>query len=225
MDSFSFFVISGFFFAFYRVHIDAAQAGIFRKDVAVFFALGTLGGVWGVEYLSFLQFNEFYSSGNLSSAGHLTWYGSFLGGTFLVLLGRRFYFNKTLKLANLFAPNIAAGYGIGRLGCWLSKDGCLGIPCTSTIPAIFCVRTDFGMLINTPLFESLWNIILFFTLKRLQIKYRLASFLLLHSLGRFTVEFIRTNPKVFHSFSFAQIFSMILIIAGLLLLRRSRFIS
>ena len=66
--------------------------------------------------------------GSLFSFSGLTFLGGLIVGTFAVL-----YYAKKNNIQSLFlldaaAPALPIGYGVGRLGCQVSGDGCWGIP-------------------------------------------------------------------------------------------------
>jgi phosphatidylglycerol---prolipoprotein diacylglyceryl transferase len=64
---------------------------------------------------------------SLLSFSGLTFFGGLIGGTTAVVLYARKYKFDLLQLIDSGAPAVAMGYGIGRLGCQFSGDGCWGV--------------------------------------------------------------------------------------------------
>lgn len=120
----------------------------------------------------------------------------FIGGTLAVLYIKRKVKIKDRK-GNLFAPAIAIGVAIGRIGCFL-RGCCYGIP--TNLP--WGVNFGDGILrYPTQLFESGFMLILFFYLmyKRPKAKpgYLFYLFMNLYFTFRFFEEFIRAGDRFF----------------------------
>ncbi len=147
-----------------------------------------------------------------------------------------------LTLADLAAPSLALAYGIGRIGCHLAGDGDYGIPTNlpwgtnyenGTVPPSVAFRgteiaksfpggvvPDNTLVHPTPIYEFLLMVIIFFILWKLRKKEwpdgKLFSvYLILAGLERFSIEFIRINPRILFGLSEAQIVAALLIISGL----------
>jgi phosphatidylglycerol:prolipoprotein diacylglycerol transferase len=159
---------------------------------------------------------ELFSASFLTSAGDF--YGGFIGGVVGALLF--FALNKSLSfwpLADLCAPAIALGQGIGRIGCLMAGDD-YGSP--SNLPwAIAFTDPDAtsigGAPLNVPLhpvqlYESLFCFALFAFLVRLargktfdgQI---LIAYSVVYAVGRFLIEYVRGD--VDRGFVFGNMFS------------------
>jgi phosphatidylglycerol:prolipoprotein diacylglycerol transferase len=121
------------------------------------------------------------------------------------------YMRKThlplLKTADVFAPAIALGHGIGRLGCF-AAGCCWGVPCdrpwavTFTSPAAnHLVGVPLGVPLHpTQLYEALAEFAIFGLLYRRIARPRpagsiIALYLMLYSAVRFTVEFYRYHEQ------------------------------
>lgn len=147
-----------------------------------------------------------------------------------------------LTLADMAAPPLALAYGIGRIGCHLAGDGDYGIPTNlpwgtnyenGTVPPSIAFRgteiaksfpggvvPDNTLVHPTPIYEFLLMVIIFFILWKLRKKEwpdgKLFSvYLILAGLERFSIEFIRINPRILFGLSEAQIVAVLLIISGL----------
>jgi phosphatidylglycerol:prolipoprotein diacylglycerol transferase len=139
-----------------------------------------------------------------------------------------------LRTLDLAAPAAAIGYGIGRIGCFLSGDGCYGIPITTLHYLSFSFR-PWGMsfpkglepvfvpVYPTPLYELAAGLLIGGWLWwRLGKSHRtgaiLGQYLLLSGTARFLVEFIRRNPKVLWGLSNAQLASAGTVVVGIILI-------
>ncbi len=165
----------------------------------------------------------------LSSAG-FTFYGGFIIAAVVVyLLARR---DKTdiSKLCDALGPCLALGYAVGRLGCQLSGDGDYGIRTTrwwGMSYATGVVPTLPGELVYpTPLFESSIALLVLWILSSVEVRATLLSgrfqrfglYLVLISIERFFVEFLRPNVKLLSNLSEAQLIAMGLGVFGVILL-------
>ncbi len=204
--------------AFKRERLTADAVGM----VAIAVVAGIVGAkLWHV----FDTPSEFRSIGwaVLWDNAGFAWYGGLIFGiSALVLQGMRAKIGA-LRTLDLCAPAAAIGYGLGRIGCFLSGDGCYGIVIT---PVHFLGATfhPWGMAfpngiepINvpvypTPLYELGAGLLIgWFLWWRLGKPHAtgaiLGQYLALSGLARFLVEFIRRNPKVLWGLSNAQLAS------------------
>lgn len=178
------------------------------------------------------NFNEFLASPKdmlLSGAG-LSVYGGFLLSFIVAIIIIKKEKQSILQIFDIASLSMALGYGIGRLGCHVSGDGCYGIASDS----IFAVSYPGGIVPSTaavyptPLFESALSFIFFFILLQLRTKeIKTGSlffiYLALNGTARFLIEFIRLNPVVNLGLTQAQLVALLFIttgIAGLVLLNR-----
>ena len=108
---------------FTRAHIDADAIGM----VAIAVVAGIIGAkVWHILDTPV----EFQTDGwrVLYDTAGFAWYGGLVFGIgALVFQGWRAKIGA-LRMLDLAAPAAAIGYGIGRVGCFLSGDGCYGVP-------------------------------------------------------------------------------------------------
>jgi len=158
------------------------------------------------------------------------WFGGLLAGIAMLLWqGRITRFAGPLegtqgakvggiRMLDLAAPAAAIGYGVGRIGCLTSGDGDYGI--NTTLP--WGVHMKFNALVPpnppdalvqpTPIYELLYALVIFWILWQLGKKYKpigwlTGLYLVLSGIGRFLVEFVRINPKLYfgHTMSNAQV--------------------
>jgi phosphatidylglycerol:prolipoprotein diacylglycerol transferase len=137
--------------------------------------------------------------------------GVFYGGLIAALAFAWWYMRKTklplLKTADVFAPAIALGHGIGRLGCF-SAGCCWGVECHLPWSVTFTNPVSnqlVGVPLNTPLhptqlYESFAEFIIFGVLywrirKPHQDGAIIGLYLMLYSAVRFVVEFFRFHEQ------------------------------
>ncbi len=120
------------------------------------------------------------------------------------------------------SPAAAIGYGVGRIGCLTSGDGDYGIK--TTLPwgvhmAKNALVPTADLVQPTPVYELLYSVALGWLLWRLGSKARplgwlTGLYLVLSGLGRFLVEFVRINPKLYWGMSNAQVAALASVIVG-----------
>jgi phosphatidylglycerol:prolipoprotein diacylglycerol transferase len=171
------------------------------------------------------------------------WFGGMIAGiAMLMLQGREARFKGPLegtlgarvggvRMLDLAAPAAAIGYGVGRIGCLLSGDGDYGI--NTTLPwgvhmaknALVPPSPPDALVQPTPIYELLFSLALFWLLWQLgrrskPVGWLTGLYLALSGLGRFLVEFVRINPKLYfhHTMSNAQVAAAASSLAGLAVL-------
>jgi phosphatidylglycerol:prolipoprotein diacylglycerol transferase len=116
--------------AYFVLRADLARRGI-AADAEMFIAIPTLAGIAGAKVYHVLETpQEFFAHpvNELFSQFGFAWFGGLIAGFGAwVWLARR---EKVPLLTMLDAgsPAAALGYGIGRIGCFLSGDGDYGVP-------------------------------------------------------------------------------------------------
>lgn len=195
-------------------------------------------------------------AGMTFSAGGLTWHGGFIVGMTAIFIYVRSRKVPFLKIWDGLGVALMLAYGVARLGCHLSGDGDYGFPTSlpwgtnyehGTYPpsrafAIFPELTSQypgGVVPDnipchpTPVYELLLGVAGFLLLWKLRTRpwpdgKLFMVYLILSSLFRFGVEFLRINPRFLFGFSQAQWISIALFAigtAGLLLLHRKQRIA
>ena len=157
------------------------------------------------------------------SAG-FAWFGGLVFGISALLFQGWWARIGALRTLDLAAPSAAIGYGIGRIGCFLSGDGCYGLPTNLPWGMSFPngIEPVFVPVHPTPLYELLAGLAIGWWLWRRAGKpfptgLILGQYLILSGLARFLVEFIRRNPKILWGLSNAQLASAGSVIAGIVL--------
>ena len=166
------------------------------------------------------------------------WFGGMLVGILVLLSqGRAARFRGPLegalgqrvggiRMLDLSTPAAAIGYGIGRIGCLTSGDGDYGI--ATTLPWGVHMRPNAlvptaSLVQPTPVYELLFSLALAWLLWRLgrtarPVGWLTGVYLLLSGFGRFLVEFVRINPRLYWGMSNAQVAAFGSAAAGLLVM-------
>jgi phosphatidylglycerol:prolipoprotein diacylglycerol transferase len=205
---------------FKRARISADAVGMV--------AIAVLAGIIGAKLWHVIdtpdEFRELGWRVLWDSAGFAWFGGLVLGISALVFQGwwTRIGGLSTLDLA---APAAAIGYGIGRIGCFLSGDGCYGLPTNLPWGMSFPngIEPTLVRVHPTPLYELAASLLIGGWLWWRGGKPRspgsiTGEYLLLSGLARFLVEFIRRNPKILWGMSNAQMASAGSMIAGIVLM-------
>jgi phosphatidylglycerol:prolipoprotein diacylglycerol transferase len=132
-------------------------------------------------------------------------------------------------MLDLAAPAAAVGYGVGRIGCLTSGDGDYGV--NTTLPwgvhmaknALVPPTPPDALVQPTPVYEFLFSLALAWVLWRLGAKARpigwlTGVYLVLSGLGRFLVEFVRINPRLYWGMSNAQVAALGSVVVGLVVM-------
>jgi phosphatidylglycerol---prolipoprotein diacylglyceryl transferase len=205
---------------FRRARISADAVGI----VAVAVVLGIVGAkLWHVVDTP-SEFRDLGWKVLWDSAG-FAWFGGLLFGITALLVQGRWAKIGALRTLDLAAPAAALGYGIGRIGCFLSGDGCYGLETTLPFPWGMSFPngiepTSYGVRVYpTPLLELAAGVLIAWWLwhragKPYSTGTIVGYYLVLSGIARFSVEFIRRNPHVLWGLSNAQLASLGSVFAG-----------
>lgn len=198
------------------------------KDVA--HSLVLWSAVWGfagakVYYL--LEQMPTITAHDLGGSG-FTWFGGLIGGVTAALIVIRRNQLPLGLVAGLTAIPLTVAYGIGRIGCLVSGDGTYGRP--SDLP--WAMSFPNGMVATdvpvhpTPLYEAIAAGIIALALWRLWRHLAPAgvfgAYLILSGAARLLVEFLRINETVLLGLTQPQLWSIVSILAGTVVLIRLR---
>lgn len=205
---------------FKRVHLSADAVGM----VAIAVVAGVVGAkLWHVADTP-IEFRDFGWKVLWDTAG-FAWFGGLVFGISALLIQGRMEKIGMLRILDLAAPSAAIGYGIGRIGCFLSGDGCYGVDTSLQWPWGMSfpngiVPTPAGVRVYpTPLFEFAAGLLIGWWLWRRAGKPHAVGtivgyYLVLSGIARFLVEFIRRNPHILWGLSNAQLASVGSVLAG-----------
>jgi phosphatidylglycerol---prolipoprotein diacylglyceryl transferase len=205
---------------------------------------GAIAGLLGARLLFILEEWESFRRTPFDlvfSGAGFSWYGGLVGGAFAAA-----WVFKKRKLplalaADMAAPALALGYGIGRIGCFLAGDATWGkvtdVPWAMAFPKAVSGWVDPltgvpyppGVRVHpTQLYELVQSVFVFailWVLRKRQYPPGTIFYLYLVLAGsmRFIVEFWRANPIVALGMTEYQWISLALVALGLLQVLRLRF--
>lgn len=189
------------------------RAGLNAEAVSNLAVYCALAAIMGAKLMMFLLDFQYYVDhpGEILSLSSLQAGGVFYGGLIAALALAAWYLRRTrlpaLRTADVFAPGIALGHGIGRLGCF-SAGCCWGVECH--LPwAVTFTNPVANQLVGVPLrvplhptqlYESFAEFLIFgFLWWRFSKPHRtgtiISLYLILYSLTRFAVEFFRFHEQ------------------------------
>ncbi len=237
-----------FFVGTYLAQLRARKAGVGQNKIMDLSLYILVSAILGARVLFvILNWNDYQN--NFWDIFKI-WEGGlvFYGGLILAFFVAVWFLKKNKlpiwKVTDIFAPSLALGMAIGRIGCFL--NGCcygkisypLGI-CFPSSASVFTQQASDGLItqnakfslpvLPTQLYESLACLIIFFILLFIE-KYKkfdgflFWNFVLLYSVFRFIIEGFRFYEKNFILFGWltiSQLISIILAIISLLILNRS----
>jgi phosphatidylglycerol---prolipoprotein diacylglyceryl transferase len=218
--------------SFYLLRADLRRRGI-AADAELFIAIPCLAGIVGAKLYHVLESpSELFAHplSELFSQFGFAWFGGLLAGVgAFVWLARREKI-PLLTMMDAGSPAAALGYGVGRIGCFLSGDGDYGVPTSlpwgMSFPDGLVPTTE--RVHPTPIYEWIVACVIAWILWRIGAKQIVAAgkasagkvfaaYLVLTGSARFLVEFIRINPRSFLGMTNAQAASLASIVAGVLL--------
>src|SRR5215475_16008013 len=191
----------------------AKRQGLNAESVTNLGIYCALAALAGAKLMMFIVDFQYYAEhpGEIFSFSSLRAGGVFYGGLIAALAVAFWYMRKTklpaLITADIFAPAIALGHGIGRIGCFMAGC-CWGVECdrpwavTFTNPAAHeLVGVPLNVRLHpTQLYEAFAEFVIFAILYR-QVRrpHRAGSviglYLILYSAVRFVVEFFRNHEQ------------------------------
>jgi phosphatidylglycerol---prolipoprotein diacylglyceryl transferase len=219
----------------YILQADFDRRGM-KADAFLMITVAGLVGIVGAKLYHLLepenrQLLFEYPLEVLLSRYGFAWFGGFLGGFGAMLfLGWRARL-PLLQFLDACSPAAAFGYGIGRIGCFLSGDGDYGKPTSlpwgmsfpnGVVPTTQRVHPAplYELIIWSAIGALLWHMGTK-TLKGRKVNGEIfCAYLILTGIARFLVEIIRINPPWILGMSNAQVASVASVVVGALLLWR-----
>jgi phosphatidylglycerol:prolipoprotein diacylglycerol transferase len=190
---------------------------------------GLIGGMAGAKLLwVFEHLGEEPFAALLLSRGGLSWFGGFGGGLLAGWWVMRRKRLPTMAILAAATPALAVGHAIGRIGCFLVGDD-YGRPTSLPWGVAFPegLPPTIVPVHPTQLYEAAALIPVAWLLLRWRRSGRtdrevLGAYLVLAGAVRFAIEFIRVDKRVLGVLSVAHLASLAAVMAGTLLLTRSR---
>lgn len=176
---------------------------------------------------------EIFSLDTLEAGGGF--YGGFIGAALFALWYVRQHHWPLAKVFDAFAPAVAIGQCIGRLGCFAAGDDYGKVARHSSLAVVFTNPYSHQMtgvplgvpLYPVQLFESALTLIIFLILLELYRHKRrdgeiFVGYMMLYAVARFFLEFYRGDPDrgfFFHGLlSTAQVVAIVAFILGIILI-------
>jgi phosphatidylglycerol---prolipoprotein diacylglyceryl transferase len=230
-------VALGFLVALWITLRLARRAGLPSEAVTNLAIYCALGGLLGAKVAMILfDFREYWDNPrSIFSLSTLQAAGVYQGGFLLAIIVAIIYMRRTrlpaLETCDVFAPGLAAGHAIGRIGCF-AAGCCWGTECHMPWAVTFrnpeaynLVGVPLGVPLHpTQLYESLAEALIFVFLY-LRIKRPHAAgeiiglYLVLYSVARFVVEFYRFHEQgLYFGLSLTQWISLATLLAGISIL-------
>jgi phosphatidylglycerol:prolipoprotein diacylglycerol transferase len=242
MPTYGLLVALGFLAGLWLTTRLAARSGISSETVLNLGVFCALAGIVGAKIAMIVMSPDYRAHpGEIFTLATLQSAGIFYGGL-IAALGAAFWYMRRHRLpflstADQFAPGVALGHGIGRLGCF-AAGCCWGRPTHLPWAVVFSnpdavISPDrLGVPLHpTQLYEALaeWIIcamLLFFISRRHRDGQVLGLYLLLYGAARFVIEFYRehdsSNPLGL-GLSLEQWIALALMLCGAALLTRLSF--
>ena len=156
--------------------------------------------------------------------GGMAFHGGFVGGLLFAFLYVRKNKLNFYDILDTCAPSIPLAQAIGRIGCFL-RGCCYGKPVVLNIP--WAVDYLGAVRHPTQLYSSLALLIIFIFLSKQKYKKNFKgslflTYVIIYSVFRFFIEFIRTEPRILLGLTGAQITSIILAGISLFLFQKFR---
>jgi phosphatidylglycerol:prolipoprotein diacylglycerol transferase len=207
--------------------IQAKKKGISPEIIFDLSFWLTVGGVLGARIYYVILYPEPFKENPweffMLQHGGLAFQGSIIPATLIVLWYIKRHRLPSLSILDLLAPYIALAHGIGRIGCLLNGC-CYGKEASWGL--YFPVHE--ARLIPSQIFDTLGLLVVFYILRKIQEASKIpgetfAFYLIFGGIQRFLNEFSRgDHAAMYGPFSNFQLLSLIMIIAGVIMLSAVR---
>jgi len=186
-------------------------------------------GFFGSRFFELIYFSKTISINNLLTGGS-TFMGGLFSALFISVITTSIYKLDYISTLNTFIPFILISHFFGRIGCFLAgccfgkETNCEIIGVTfpqNSIP--FNHYGGYFSLHPTQLYEALGLLFLFLFIRNK--KNKIYPYLILYGLLRFQIEFFRNDNRgefLIGYFSPSQVFSILFILIGSLILIKSK---
>lgn len=229
IHTYGFFVALGFFLGILFARTQGEKAGIHPERILDLSLYILIAGIIGARlFFVFVEPRQFMENPLLVFRiweGGLVFYGGFIAALATGIIYLKVMDIPVLKTADIAAPALALGHGIGRLGCFFAGC-CYGDACTLPWAVTFThpesLAPRFVSLHPTQLYSSFANLVLFLVLfaglKKKQFDGQIFSvYLILYGIIRFVLEIFRGDYRGetwFDILSISQVIGIVMSIAG-----------
>jgi phosphatidylglycerol:prolipoprotein diacylglycerol transferase len=211
IPSYSFFVGLAVIIGILFYWLEARKQKQLSENTLYILIGALIGGVIGAKLLVIIAYWSQLNLDIILTGKSIV--GGLIGGTIGVMITKKILNIESQRKGNLFAPAIAIGVAIGRIGCFL-RGCCFGKE--TTLP--WGVNFGDGILRHpTQIYESIFMLGFFFYLLHAKTKNpkpgHLFNILIIgYFTFRFLIEFIRVEPIAFLGLTWFQILSLVAII-------------
>jgi len=229
-------IITGIFLSYCIARRRAEKEGVNPEHLDEVLVYGIIAGVIGAR-IYYVAFRWDYYSKNFSEIfkiwhGGLAIHGAIIAAILTGFLYTRLKKNVSftfLQGLDIFTGVLPLGQAIGRWGNFFNYEA-FGVP--TNLPWKMFVPEKFrpmkfrnqDFFHPTFLYESLWDLFVFYALTVYYRKYRkrfgevTALYLILYSIGRFFIEGLRVDSLMLGNYRIAKIISLVFIAIGIILL-------
>jgi len=232
-------VVLGFLIGKYVGERELARRGYPEEPVGDVVIGGLIGFLIGAKAYYAVVAGDW---GAVFSRGGFVFWGGLIGGVLAGMLVLAMKRGNLWRMFDVGGIGIAAGYAIGRTGCWAVGDD-YGVPWSSPLAVAFPrgappstarnlqqigvdipagISPDTVLAVHpTQLYETALGLVMFFILWRLRGHkhaegWLFGLYLILAGLERFAVEFVRAkDDRVFGPLTVAQAISIALVLLGI----------
>ncbi len=226
--SYGFFVAMAMAVSLVLAEKRAARFSVDRTMAADALFVLFISGIMGARALYVVQNFDDYAGDWWAvlriQEGGLVWYGGLFGGILITALYLRWRGWPILKLCDFFSPIAALAHGIGRIGCFFNGC-CYGLRTNSVLGVRFPDQPY--AVFPSQLFEALGLFIISAFLFRFASPSRRLGqvfwvYLLLYSMLRFVLEFLRGDNSHYFFLTLPQWMSLAFFVPVLLILISQR---
>ena len=215
------FVALAFFIGFFLIYKESLRKNIHPKKILDMEICILLSGIIGARVLHVLVNPDYYSANIMKI--FFIWEGglAFYGGLMTAIIASIVFMvvNKMdiLRTADLFAPYLALGHAIGRIGCFFNGC-CYGMPSKHNFFSVIYPSIDNVPRYPTQLYTAGLLLLLFIFLRILQEKNKFNGlifilYIVLYGVIRFLLDFLRGDDLIYvFGITVSQLISVFLII-------------
>jgi len=214
---------------------EAKRFGISEDFITNLFFFAVPISIIGAR-LYYVAFNWSYYSSNLLSIfkiweGGLAIHGGLLFGLIWIIIYTKKYKVNTLRILDMVVVGLLIGQAIGRWGNFFNGEAhgpstTLEFLTNLHLPNFIIEGMNIGGTYYQPtfLYESLWCLIGFIAIlfirkiKYIKIGQITGIYLIWYGIGRFLIEWLRTDSLMFMGLKQAQIISLLMIVIGIILI-------
>jgi len=213
------FVALAFFVSSWLVSLEAKKKGLDDNVIYNLCVLLLVSGIISARIFYVVLSWDYFKADPLEiirlQHGGLVWFGGLIGAIISSALFLKINRLPVMQMVDLFAPYVALGQAIGRIGCFFNgcchgKEGSVGIFFPSQGRILFP-----SQLIDAVFLLSIFVILKYFG-PRLRAGMVFVLYLILASMQRFFMEFLRGDERPFYwGLSIYQWISVLIFAAGI----------